>query len=67
LPDGSGLEVMESMRARWPDAKGVALGGFGMDSDIERSREVGFQEHLIKPVEVGTLQAVLAGMCEQPA
>jgi CheY-like chemotaxis protein len=37
----------------------VALSGFGQESDRQRSREAGFREHLVKPVELRTLAALL--------
>ncbi|MBC8145896.1 MAG: response regulator, partial [bacterium] len=55
LPDGSGLELMQKIRAI-KDLPGIALSGFGMEEDIRRSREAGFSEHLIKPVNFQALQ-----------
>jgi PAS domain S-box-containing protein len=59
LPDGSGLDVMRELRRRRPDLRGIALSGYGMDADLQRSREAGFMEHLIKPVQVAELQAAI--------
>jgi PAS domain S-box-containing protein len=58
LPDGSGLEIMQAIRMR-NDIKGIALSGFGHDEDIRRSREAGFTEHLIKPVDFHILDTTL--------
>ncbi len=55
LPDGSGLEVMTALRARRPDVRGIALSGYGMEHDLQRSREAGFLDHLTKPVEFKAL------------
>jgi CheY-like chemotaxis protein len=30
---------------------GIAMSGFGMEEDIVRSRESGFSEHMVKPVD----------------
>jgi len=38
----------------------VALTGWGQDSDRARSREAGFDHHLVKPVEPATLERLLA-------
>jgi CheY-like chemotaxis protein len=38
----------------------VALTGWGQKQDRERSREAGFDHHLVKPVDVDALQALLA-------
>ncbi|WP_075089122.1 ATP-binding protein [Verrucomicrobium spinosum] len=54
LPDGSGLDLMKSIRARLP-LRAIALSGYGMEDDHRRSREAGFQEHLVKPVNFSDL------------
>jgi len=38
----------------------IALTGWGQDEDRRRTREAGFDAHLVKPVEVGTLLRLLA-------
>jgi two-component system, chemotaxis family, CheB/CheR fusion protein len=58
LPDGSGTEVMKTLRARH-GTKGIALSGFGQPEDLRRSQEAGFDTHLIKPVDFKTLQQVI--------
>ncbi|MGF1632270.1 MAG: PAS domain S-box protein [Phycisphaerae bacterium] len=57
LPDGTGYDVMAAVR----DAGlvGIAMSGFGMEADLERSEAAGFSEHLVKPVDVAQLQAVI--------
>jgi PAS domain S-box-containing protein len=55
LPDGSGLDLMRQIRSR-SAVKGIALSGFGMDDDVKESREAGFIEHLIKPVDIVRLE-----------
>jgi PAS domain S-box-containing protein len=60
LPDGSGLELMRELRPMKPDLPAIALSGYGMEQDIERSKEAGFTEHLTKPVELSTLEAAIA-------
>jgi len=59
LPDGSGHELMVELRRLRPDCRGIALSGYGMESDIQRSREAGFDIHLTKPVDVDALDAAL--------
>jgi signal transduction histidine kinase len=61
LPDGSGFELMRRMLAKRP-IKGVALSGFGMEEDVRRSKEAGFLEHLIKPVDPQRLEMVIQGL-----
>jgi PAS domain S-box-containing protein len=60
LPDGSGADLMREVRARHPDLKGIALSGYGMEADVQRSREAGFAEHLTKPVRVEELQMAIS-------
>jgi CheY-like chemotaxis protein len=59
LPDGMGYDVMRSMRER-SGTIGIAISGYGMDGDIEKSKAAGFVEHLIKPVDPGALEAAIA-------
>jgi PAS domain S-box-containing protein len=58
LPDATGYELMEQIRDRY-GIKGIALSGYGMDDDMRKSREAGFVEHIVKPVNVVQLQAVI--------
>lgn len=58
LPDGTGLDLIRTLRAVKP-VIGIALSGFGMESDIARSLEAGFVQHLVKPVGVRALQAAI--------
>jgi PAS domain S-box-containing protein len=66
LPDGNGYELMEKLRKHSP-LKGIALTGYGMDADIERSQEVGFAMHLTKPVNIHSLENALATVIASPA
>ncbi|HYP16417.1 MAG TPA: response regulator, partial [Opitutus sp.] len=59
LPDGNGCDLMAEFRARY-GLPGVALTGYGMDEDLERSRAAGFVTHLTKPVSVQALEKALA-------
>ena len=42
------------------DAYLVAMTGYGQSEDRRRSREAGFDHHLVKPVPLGTIQDLLA-------
>jgi len=66
LPDGSGHDLMRQIRAKQSIA-GIALSGFGMEDDLEKSRAVGFTEHLIKPINVDRLQATLREIARKQA
>lgn len=63
LPGMDGFEVARRMRGL-PELEGallVALTGYGSEADRARGREAGFQHHLVKPVNILALEALLAG------
>ncbi|HVS39683.1 MAG TPA: ATP-binding protein [Gemmataceae bacterium] len=63
LPGMDGYAVARQLRQD-PASAGVllvALTGYGQDEDRRRSREAGFDHHLVKPVEPDSLQELLAG------
>ena len=66
LPDGTGHELMASLRADYA-LTGIALSGYGMEEDIQRSHECGFYAHLTKPVDMAALEAAIARMPGQAA
>jgi CheY-like chemotaxis protein len=58
LPDGNGWDLMTRLGdARPPYA--IAMSGFGMSSDRQRSLNVGYRHHLLKPVEPNQLERLL--------
>ncbi|MDB4961473.1 MAG: hypothetical protein JWP01_1472 [Myxococcales bacterium] len=62
LPVMDGYEVSRRLRERHaPDKlRLIAVTGYGQPSDRERSRIAGFDEHLVKPVSVREVHAVLS-------
>lgn len=58
LPDGTGIELIEKL-VRIRPVRGIALSGYGMEHDMERSRQAGFDQHLTKPVHWPRLQKAL--------
>jgi len=62
LPSMSGYEVARRLRAApgTADAVIVALTGYGSESDRHRSAEAGFDDHLVKPVDMTRLDELLA-------
>lgn len=56
LPDKSGLDLMRELRESGINLKGIALSGYGREEDIQRSKDAGFSEHLIKPVDFDVLE-----------
>ena len=62
LPEIDGFEVARRIRSD-PSHHAmvlVALTGYGQDADRQRSREAGFDHHLVKPVDLEELQGILA-------
>jgi PAS domain S-box-containing protein len=55
LPDGSGVDLMRRLHP----LPGIALTGYGMESDVAKSREAGFLAHLTKPVDPGHLEGLI--------
>jgi CheY-like chemotaxis protein len=62
LPGIDGYEVARTIRnrAEFDDILLVALTGYSQEEDRRRSKEAGFDKHLIKPAEKSTLQELLA-------
>jgi signal transduction histidine kinase len=58
LPDGSGYDLMSALQAVSP-IKGIALSGYGMKADIDRSMAAGFSAHLTKPCDLSVLNATI--------
>jgi len=58
LPDGSGHDLMAELSHRF-GLRGIALTGYGMEEDVERSRQVGFARHLTKPVSLEQLESAI--------
>ncbi|HYX63117.1 MAG TPA: ATP-binding protein [Burkholderiales bacterium] len=64
MPGMDGYEVARRMRAQQDGARPaiIALTGWGQQTDRQRAREAGFDHHLVKPADLGALQALLADM-----
>jgi CheY-like chemotaxis protein len=62
LPDVDGVEVCRRVRGLplSPQPLMVALTGWGRDHDRNRTRDAGFDEHLVKPIGAKTLESVLS-------
>jgi signal transduction histidine kinase/CheY-like chemotaxis protein len=64
LPDGTGWDALRRLREFGP-VKAIAMSGFGMEDDIQKSREAGFAAHLTKPVNFPHLENVLAAVLNE--
>jgi CheY-like chemotaxis protein len=59
LPDATGYDLMRAIHEQTP-IKGISVSGWGRAEDIERSRQAGFSEHLIKPIGLSKLEQAIA-------
>jgi CheY-like chemotaxis protein len=59
LPDGDGWELMKRLREQIPGMKAIAMSGYGMRADLDKSKAAGFAAHLIKPFGPAELDAAL--------
>jgi CheY-like chemotaxis protein len=62
LPRMDGYELARRLREVSPleELLLVAMSGYGQEEDLRRSREAGFDLHLVKPVDLERLQEFLA-------
>ncbi len=58
LPDGDGWQLMEHLGENRPKFA-IAMSGYGTGNDQRRSREVGYNHHLVKPFTPDALQTLL--------
>lgn len=45
---------------------GIAISGFGMNGDVQKSLEAGFFTHLIKPINIEKLEAAIGRAMDGP-
>ena len=64
LPDIDGIELARRLRARSSaqHAVLVAITGYGQEQDRARTAAAGFNHHLVKPVDMQKLYAILDGV-----
>jgi CheY-like chemotaxis protein len=58
LPDGTGWDLLTRAHLS-QDIFTVAMSGFGMNADSQRSRAAGYRHHLIKPFKTEEIDKVL--------
>ncbi len=68
LPGMDGNEVARRLRLRpeFRRALLVALTGWGQEDDVARSKEAGFDHHLVKPADPDALKGLLEGWQADP-
>jgi len=58
LPAMDGYEVGRRLRELMP-VRLVAVTGYGQEADVDRSRQAGFEHHLVKPVDLALLERAI--------
>jgi signal transduction histidine kinase len=63
LPGIDGYQMARRIRAipEFRNIMLIAVTGFGQDFDRQKSKEAGFDKHLVKPVEFSHVQEILSG------
>jgi two-component system CheB/CheR fusion protein len=69
LPGMDGYEVAAALRQRAElcHARIVAVTGYGQDRDRQRTRDAGFDQHVVKPVNLNDLWDLLERLTERPS
>ncbi len=67
LPMMNGFEVAEKLRAQaaFQDTVLVAVTGYGQEKDRKRTKEAGFDYHLVKPAEFSEIQDILVAVAKR--
>ena len=68
MPEMDGIETARRLRAL-PEAAQttlIALTGWGQAEDLQRAKEVGFDHHVLKPVDLDSLQQLLSSRGATP-
>ena len=60
LPVMDGYDLAQRLRSQCgPVTRLIAVTGYGLERDRERSSQAGFTDHLVKPIELASLQRLL--------
>ncbi|HEU0035484.1 MAG TPA: ATP-binding protein [Kofleriaceae bacterium] len=59
LPGMDGYELASRLRVACPDCRLIALTGYGQRDDREKALSAGFAAHLVKPVRINELLAMI--------
>jgi CheY-like chemotaxis protein len=69
MPKINGYDVCRSLRAQEHGRRRtiVAVTGWGQPQDVQRSRDAGFDHHLVKPIDIDKLTALIDELPRTPA
>jgi CheY-like chemotaxis protein len=58
LPDMTGYHLLRQIKQQ-RSIKAIAMSGYGMEEDINKSKQAGFVDHIVKPATIDQLEQVL--------
>lgn len=64
LPDGTGIDIMRSLKETHPDIKTVVLTSFDDDGALSEALEVGARAYILKTVRGGEINDVIRAVTE---
>ncbi|MBM0107862.1 response regulator [Steroidobacter sp. S1-65] len=67
LPEMDGFEVARRLKSMIPQARLIAITGYGLAADKQRSADSGFEAHLVKPVSLTDIQTTFASFTQAQA
>ena len=62
LPGEDGYELLDRLRARYPDLPAIALTAYARSTDRDRALAAGFQHHVIKPMDPHALVRIVVSL-----
>lgn len=65
LPRKDGYQLGEELQKRFPQCKIVAISGYGDAERRDKSHQLGFRFHLLKPVDPQQLAKIVEKECEE--
>ena len=65
LPDGSGIELCQTIRARHPGSPIIFTSAVGMKKDLDEAAAAGADRYLLKPCEPDALVKVVKELMEK--
>jgi CheY-like chemotaxis protein len=67
MPDIDGFRLAKLLRSEFGEKiRLVAITGYGADEDRKRTREAGFDAHVLKPIDFPLLESILATVLLDP-
>ena len=67
LPVMDGYELAAHLRKvpGLSDLRLVAVTGYGQESDYRKTRDAGFHDHLVKPVDIAAIESIAIALSDQ--